>query len=226
MIGMLIAVAVLSWIAYYLGSEFLSIGFRDVSERGKVEPKAHLIFALSDVKGRLEVEYPSGLKTLVMSNGDSLRLDGLARNFDEKMAQLAPFKSPIEQFIRGVKPHIDLLEKITFLGSNSSLPQCELFTEVMYWFFPELGHKKIDVQTVQADFNDLIKLSLKFQSIIQKVRDKNQLSIDITGGTKLVSAAGSMATLNHPEIDLQYVETKQGADDEKKAISFNVVSYK
>jgi hypothetical protein len=226
MIGMLIAVAVLSWFAYYLGSEFLSVGFRNVSERGEVEPKAHLIFALSDVKGRLEVEHPSGLKTLRMNNGNTLTLDGSARSFDEKMAQLTPLACPVEQFIRGVKPHIEFLKKITFLGSDSSLLHSELFAEMMLWFFPELRHKKIDVKTVQADFTDLIKLSHQFQRIIEKVRSKNQLSIDITGGTKLVSAAGAMATLNHPEIDLQYVETKQGLDDDKKVISFNVVSYK
>ena len=226
MILMLLSVALLSWFAYRLGREFLSVGFRYVSERGEVEPKAHLIFALSEVKGTLEVENPTGIRMLVIPNGDILKMDDSIQSFDEKMAQLTPLKSPIEQFIRGVKPHIESLQKITFLGSDSSLPQWEMFTDVMFWFFPELRNRKVDVQRVRADFNDLIKLSIKFQSIIDRVKDKQQLSIDITGGTKLVSAAGSMATLNHPEVDLQYVETKQGPDDDKKVISFNVVSYR
>lgn len=215
-----------SLLGYHLGQELFAVKFRKVSPRGEVEPKKHLIFALSELKWKLVSETATGIKGIYTGpNYDNkvLSLDtSLSQN--EKMDELKQLRSPVEQIIRGLQPHIEVIDELTFLVSRESASQWEYYWEVISWYFPDLNIKKESIKRIEANFNDLTDINKKLQEIIAHVTDKDNLSIDITGGTKLVSAAGAIVTMNYPDVDFQYVETNPGNDQNKQVVSFNVVS--
>ena len=49
---------------------------------------------------------------------------------------------------------------------------------------------------------------------------KSEIMLDVTGGTKVVSIVAAIVTVEHPEIEFQYVDT----EGEKEVRSFNIVS--
>jgi CRISPR-associated protein (Cas_Cas02710). len=222
-LGMMVMVILLlfsAFMAYRLGRKYFSARFRTVRARGQVEPKSHLVFALSSINQKLG-KSAQGHDCLI-EDTKVLELDPGIVEFDEKMRQLERFKTPIEQFIRGLKPHADCVKQITFVTSETSMAGEPVFRAVLDWFFPQIATIKFSEEKV--DFTDVMALKDGYRRIIDREQEKDQLSVDITGGTKPVSVAGALATLGYPGVDLQYVETTPGHDNVKKVISFDVVS--
>jgi hypothetical protein len=80
---------------------------------------------------------------------------------------------------------------------------------------------KIEISKESVHFDSLDNLLSRYNGIIAKEKSrKSQLIFDVTGGTKVVSIAVAMVTLEHPEIEFQYVET----EGEKRVRTFNVTT--
>ena len=127
-----------------------------------------------------------------------------------------------EQLLRAVAAHKGRLERLILLGSSGADGTATAFRacgEMIRHYFPSLAETALERQ--EADFDSLDDLLSKYQQIIaSEVRRKGEIMIDVTGGTKVVSIASAMVTLDHPDIEFQYVETNGG----KRVRTFNVTT--
>lgn len=87
------------------------------------------------------------------------------------------------------------------------------------YYFPQLEEDAFEVR--EACFEELNDLLCVYREIVAtQAHRKGQVMIDVTGGTKVVSIAAAMVTLEHSKVEFQYVET----EGEKRVRTFNVIS--
>lgn len=69
-------------------------------------------------------------------------------------------------------------------------------------------------------FDSLDALLITLRETVAEAGDPYEIILDITGGLKIVSIAAAMVSLEHPEVEMQYVHT----EGDKKVLAFNVVT--
>ncbi len=127
------------------------------------------------------------------------------------------------QILRTLYPHRNSVKEIHLIGSNgekgsfAQLDECQ--TCIQHYFpnakvikYPE-GIPFEDIDAVTRAVNDLI-------GTLKPRIPTHQIMLDATGGTKTMSIAMAMTTLDQPELQFQYVTT----DEKPRPIAFNVVA--
>lgn len=219
-LALMIAVGLgLAWLLYQRRRTFLPLQIQRIGEPDDVIPHAVLVLTMS-LTGQWGVDK---IKMQLTRKGDPLELSG---TLDEALARMAALgereKFSWEQLLRAVAVHKGKLRKVVLIGSPGPsgtalrFDECRWLIRLYFPFLPEDAFEK-----KEAGFDHLDDLIQVFQSVIRgESRHKKEIVIDVTGGTNVVSIAAAMVTLEHPEIEFQYVETH----DEKKIRSFNVIS--
>lgn len=101
-------------------------------------------------------------------------------------------------------------------GTANDFEQCR---DMICHYFP--GLPKESVEKCEANFDSLDELIAVYRGIIaREAEHKKEIMLDVTSGTKVVSIAAAMVTLEHPQIEFQYVET----NGDKNVRSFNVTA--
>lgn len=147
----------------------------------------------------------------------------LLENLNDALLQMAELKNPYyawEQLLRALQGHKEKLQRVYLIGSNGDWGTAKRFDEcrmLIHYYFPAL---KIDrFISKSANFESLDDLLCEYRKIIAtEHRHLNELMIDVTGGTKVISIAAAIVTLEHTEIEFQYVETS----GDKQIRTFNV----
>lgn len=138
------------------------------------------------------------------------------------MAQLGQTKFAWEQLLRAIQVHVPGVQRVILIGSSGARGTAASFDtcrQMIAHYFP--GIDPASIQPREASFDALDDLLSVYRQIIgEEAPRKREIMIDVTGGTKVVSIAAAMVTLQHPEIEFQYVET----EGDKRVRSFNVVS--
>jgi hypothetical protein len=214
---------------YFRRSTFLPINVQRIGEPGIVEPRQVLILTVSNNPWKFQWNEKLKNKLTVSINGnppiplpDKYRLDDaldVMKNLANSEAK-RPFFS-WEQLLRAIAPHHSKLERIILVGSTNganSYSQLDDCKKLIQHYF---DLTKIEISKESVHFDSLDNLLSRYNGIIAKEKSrKSQLIFDVTGGTKVVSIAVAMVTLEHPEIEFQYVET----EGEKRVRTFNVTT--
>lgn len=201
---LLIFIKLSAW-AVKLGEHFM--GVRALHES---EARAHavVIFAVSEHYGDT-VKHLAQLaehghtevrgKTVQLS---STLADDLARVHADEGHRLAIF-----QLLRGLKPHLlkGSLKRAYLVCSSRSVKEAMHARAIINRYAPAVA---VEVRQSE-DFDDTEKLRETFEHIIEhevgsQGVSPGQMVIDITGGTKTVSIAGTMATVKN-SVKIQYV---------------------
>lgn len=207
----------LAAVLYSRRSTFLPIEIRKITPPNQVNPNKILVLAIS------RANWVWSAKELSQTNGTHLSLPDKLNDVLATMSTLQErnFFS-WEQILRAVKAHEARLERIILVGSSGENGTAKNFAEcrkMIEHYFPKLTDDSFDLQ--EANFDSLDELLNIYRQIIKEhASSEDEIMIDITSGTKVVSIAAAMVTLEHPKVEFQYVET----NDAKRIRSFNVES--
>ncbi|HQO29524.1 MAG TPA: hypothetical protein PKY22_08375 [Accumulibacter sp.] len=216
MAGMILLAVFFSFLLYRRRRMFLPTRISRIGNPGQVQPRRMLVLTLSwpgwdwqpqqlERQGRSAYPLPSDLSGALQA-----------------MAALgAREKFTWEQLLRAVEPHADCLQEIVLIGSEGAqgtFGEADRCRQMLRHYYRQLPD--IDMPVHAVDYESLDSLSSLYRQIIgESKQPANQIMIDVTGGTKVVSIAAAMVCLEQPEIEFQYVETA-GA---KRVRTFNVV---
>ena len=219
-LGMLLLAIVFVVLLYKRRRSFLPVTVQRIGRPDHAEPRAVLALTIS----RPNWEWSADRLARDRDGSPDVRplpasLDGAL----EAMAALGKHEIfPWEQLLRAIRAHAPRLQSLILIGSSGAGGTAESVTmcrQMVGHYFPDLHPGQIEQRA--ADFNALDGLIYEYRQIVaNQARRKGELVIDITGGTKVVSIAAAMVTLEHPEVEFQYVET----EGEKRVRRFNVVS--
>lgn len=89
-------------------------------------------------------------------------------------------------------------------------------------YFPNVHVTSFD-DNRNLDFEEIDAVKMAFDAVVNSLKaeryDERDIIIDITGGTKTVSVAGVLMTLNKPDLEVEYVSTTTG-----EVLGFNTVA--
>jgi hypothetical protein len=205
---------------------FLPINVQRIGEPGMIEPRQVLVLTVSNnpwkfqwdekLKDKLTISIKDHSIPLPIKLDDALIVMKNLANLEAN----PPFFS-WEQLLRAIAPHHTKLEHIILVGSTNganSFKQLDDCEKLIQHYF---RLTKIEISKESVHFDSLDNLLSLYNGIIAAEKSrKSQLMFDVTGGTKVVSVAVAMVTLEHPEIEFQYVET----EGEKRVRTFNVTT--
>lgn len=217
------------WFAFFIGlyarrATFLPVEILREADPNDIRPHKVVALSVSRVSWELLTEQENGLQGLQLKNKNNNKLVSLPAELDDALTILAGFKEKEkyswEQILRALQAHQKELLKVYLIGSDGHAGTTKSFNEcsaLVRYYFPNLQAKEVISKT--ADFNSLGDLLEQYQSIIRdEYHHLHHLMIDVTGGTKVVSVAAAIVTLEHPNVEFQYVET----EGEKRIRTFNV----
>ena len=218
LLGMTVLAIGLTWALYQRRRTFLPIQIQRIGEPDGVDPHAILVMTVSNLGVTWRVDLAN---KLIFNNGKSLSLDG---TLDDVLTRLAGERERFswEQLLRAMRKHAEggQLRQVYLVGSPGDQGTAAKFIEcrdLLCLCFPSI--KATEFQREEVGFEDIDGLLGLYRSIIQRAgKGKSQVMIDVTGGTKVVSIAAAIVTMEYPDIEFQYVET-QG---KKRVRSFNV----
>ena len=129
-----------------------------------------------------------------------------------------------EQLLRGLKPHLGIVERIYLIGSmgdDGSYQELEQIRSLLALYVAE----GLPIELMpETDFDEPMAVFRSIEKAVGLARrvgcSQSDIVIDVTGGQKVVSIAGAMATLHCPKIIFQYVDTK----GDKQVRGFNVTA--
>jgi len=110
-----------------------------------------------------------------------------------------------------IKHHLPVLKRVIVICSEKSFEEFDMFKKLVRRLFPdyefscERYEKPINFENIEEVYNTLKKIHKEIKSS-QHIREKD-ITIDITGGTKIVSIAGSIFTLEVEDRKIQYIST-------------------
>ncbi|WP_300331296.1 hypothetical protein [Accumulibacter sp.] len=209
---------------YRQGRRLLPVEVRRIGRPGRVRPRAVLVLPVSTPRWQWS---PSELV-----GGPGGKTWPLPPTLPEALAEMARLAAPgdgetlpsfaWEQLLRAIAPHADRLQRIVLVGSpgaRGSFATLSLCRQMIRHYFPSLDAIAIDER--EASFDALDELLDCYREIIAgEAARKSEIMLDVTGGTKVVSIVAAIVTVEHPEIEFQYVDT----EGEKEVRSFNIVS--
>lgn len=186
-------------------------------------PRQALICFLSTQTGLKQAPAPSGPVTVDMGQGRTIELVRQHAGTDVQLLGQS-IRWPWEQLLRGVEAHAETLKLLYIIGSSDSGPQPGSFRQLpiaAQFLAPYLRSAQIRSARTAVDFENYEDLNSALDLAIHEaqllgIRDRD-ICIDITGGQKPTSAAGTIATLNR-DVVLQYVQT----GGQKQALIYDV----
>ncbi len=219
--GAMLAMALLSFacagVLYARRRSFLPLAVQRIGQPGRVAPHAVVVLALSRTPWRWAPD------RLTRTGSADCPLPPTLPAALRCMAAL-PERDRFawEQLLRAIREHLPRLQRLILVGSSGAGGSADSFAECRHMithYFPQLDASRIEART--ASFDALDELLGVYRAIIcDEAARKAEIMIDVTGGTKVLSVAAAMVTLEHPEIEFQYVET----DGDKRVRTFNVIS--
>lgn len=213
--GVLVLVALsAAGVLYWRRKSFLPPQIKRVGVPGQVEPHEVLIMAVSRTLWEVDsVHWQLRAKE---------QIEPLPHDLDAaltKLSTLNPFFS-WEQLLRGMQPHASGVKRVVLICSKETEKDFGACRDLLLHYFPRLNAGHVDKKRVES-FENLEALRDAYEQVIRREKGKEKhVMIDVTGGSKVVSIAGAMATFNHPDVEFQYVET----EGEKRVRSFNVTT--
>ena len=153
-------------------------------------------------------EAPDGSFRLLPQDEPEVALTG---NLDEVIDRVpASIRWNWQQLLRGLRPHADVLERVRLVGSsgaNGSFGHLDLCRKMLRKYVPRA---RITPHPRKADFKDFNGLVRQLREIVVEEKKAGMtgedIVIDITGGPKTASIAGSGITFT-TEVTFQYVRT-------------------
>jgi hypothetical protein len=216
----IIVISIISAIILYRNRKtFLPVQVQRISDPGKVNENQILILAISRVSWTWSPEM------LLRQNGDPYKLPA---DLDGAIDAMSGLKGrdqfPWEQLLRAVKIHKRTVNRVVLIGStgdDGTSKDFEACRNMLRYYFPALPEEAFEKRA--ANFDSLSELMGIYREVIySEPKRQSEIMIDVTGGTKVVSIAAAMVTLDFPKIEFQYVETEK----EKRVRSFNVTTAK
>ncbi len=202
---------------YHRRRSFMPVHIQHIGQPGKIHPHQVLILTLSRCSWQWT---PNKLER---DKGEHCDLpDDLAGALPvmEQLGEREKFSW--EQLLRAIDEHKSELQHIVLIGSKGKqgtvqkVEQCE---KMIRHYFPL--HTTLTFEQREADFESLDELLGVYRNLVDSNKNrKKDVMIDVTGGTKVVSIAAAMVSLEYPEIEFQYVETSGN----KCVRSFNVTT--
>ena len=131
------------------------------------------------------------------------------RTFDDLKNIILNWEMPLI----AIKHHLPVLKHVVVICSERSFKEFEMFEQLVRRLFPdyefscERYEKPINFENIEEVYDTLKKVHKEVKSS-QHIREKD-ITIDITGGTKIVSIAGSIFTLEVEDRKIQYISTTQ-----------------
>ena len=217
MLALSIACAVL---LYQRRRSFLPVEVRRIGQPDLVDPRSVLVLLVSRPQWEWKPQQLSRMR------GAERDCRPLPATLDEALAKMYALprgeQFAWEQLLRAISPHASCRPRLILIGSSGNDGTAESFTDcrdMIAHYFPNLDPTQIETRT--ASFESLDQLLNVYRKIVaDNAGRKDEIMIDVTGGTKVASIAAAMVTLQHPEVEFQYVET----EGEKRIRSFNVLS--
>ena len=205
----------LAWMLYTRRRTFLPIQIQRIGEPDDVTAHAVLVLTMS-FTGAWKIDITN--KQLTHPRGDPVDLSGDLNVVLDRLAALGE-RFSWEQILRAIAKHTEKLQRVVLIGSPGENGTARRFEECRDFLLPYFQLPKTSFEKKEADFEKLDDLVHVYQTVIRdQAQRKREIMIDVTGGTKVVSIAAAMVTLEHPEIEFQYVETHH----EKRIRTFNV----
>jgi hypothetical protein len=197
---------------------FLPVAVQRIGQPGHVDPHAVLVLTVSWPGWEWQ---PGQLTRTKDEKHQSHALPATLLEALSAMAALGRRDSfSWEQLLRAIREHLPRVQRVILIGSSggtaASFDACR---QMIVHYFPSLDPASIQPRVASFEALDDL-LSVYGRIIGEEAARKREIMIDVTGGTKVVSIAAAMVTLEHPEIEFQYVET----EGDKRVRSFNVVS--
>lgn len=228
-VGGMISLAVLGIaFLYRQGRRLLPVEVRRIGRPGHVRPRAVLVLPVSTPRWQWS---PAGL-----AGGPGGKTWPLPAALPEALAEMARLAAPgegqalpsfaWEQLLRAVEPHAGRLQRIVLIGSpgaRGSFATLGLCRQMIRHYFPRLDAITLDEREARFDALDDL-LDLYREIVAGEAARKGEIMLDVTGGTKVVSIAAAIVTVEHPEIEFQYVDTEGNTEGKKQVRSFNIVS--
>ncbi len=221
-VNMFLLAIVFAMLLYERRRSFLPVRVQRIGQPGVVEPRAVLVVNVSRPGWQWAPEQ------LSRDRGGLPEVRALPASLDDALEVMAALGErghffAWEQLLRAVREHARApLRRLILIGSRGSkgseesFPRCK---KMIAHYFADLESARIEFRAV--DFVSLDGLLYEYRQIVaEQGQRKGDVVIDITGGTKVNSIAAAMVTLEHPEVEFQYVET----EDDKRVRTFNVVS--
>jgi hypothetical protein len=201
---------------YFFGKDLVT--FRPHLDRKSVVQHRVLVLLVSKVK-----ENKDKLKhAMSLCTGD------LRRDIETFTTDTQLTRWPWLHMLRAVDPHEKSLRRVVLVGSKDSgenegsvhdLDDCR---KLLYQYLDN-GTVSIVNAPDEPNFERIDDMQKTVEQIIEDVKmyeyDEKDVIFDVTGGTKMASIAVALSTLDHPEIDFQYV-TQSG---DYKPVMYNLV---
>ncbi|MBK7675744.1 MAG: hypothetical protein IPJ27_13840 [Candidatus Accumulibacter sp.] len=209
-------------VLYARRRSFVPVTVQRIGQPGRVEPHAVLVLTVSWPGWQWE----SGQLTRTDPNTTKQESHALPATLPAVLDVMAALgqreKFAWEQLLRAIREHLPRLQRVILIGSsgtNGTAASFDACRQMIAHYFPGLVQASIQARTASFEaLDDLLGVYRKI--IVEEAQRKGDVMIDVTGGTKVVSIAAAMVTLEHPEIEFQYVET----EGEKRVRTFNVIS--
>ena len=171
-------------------------------------PHRSLVILVSTPNHILE-EKDDGSLHLPQQDGPEIRFTG---DLDEDIDNIPPdLRWNWQQLLRGLRPHADMLERVRLIGSsgaNGSFDHLESCKAMLQRYVPR--ECTITPHPRKTDFEDFNGLVRQLREIVVEEKKAGMTDedviIDITGGPKTASIAGSGITFT-TEVTFQYVRT-------------------
>ncbi|MBU6995024.1 hypothetical protein [Ferrovum myxofaciens] len=201
-----------------LTEEYLSV--RHLKNRTGVKSHQAVIMMASTPSG-YNVDSSEGKVTIQTSKSNVSLSEDIAEDIDQLD------RLNLQQFLRALKPHLGALKYLFLLssgGKNGSYEYLTAFEMVVRHYVGD-SVQVFHQGSEHLSFDDLEGVYQEFKSCIdflskEKKVSHGEIMIDVTGGTKTASIAAALATLEHEDIELQYVQTTSPYG----VVSYNVIS--
>lgn len=205
---------------YLLARNMLPV--RVLRQAAEIRPRRVVLMPLSSLKPYPECG-PPGQISIQINSRQIIFTGDLAADIEA----LQGLQWNGQQILRALRPHWEAgtLERVILLGSKGKDGSFEMARGVIRdWLGRYLGVEHVEIHPKEVEFEDLQTLKDTFdelvQNLVQRGYRERDIVIDATGGPKTASIATALATLERPELEFQYVETRNNP----RVLSFNVLT--
>ena len=194
---------------------------------GEPAPHKALILFLSSFNATLKEENNQKFVEVKNNKNESVILIG---QLEKDLAEIKKIKVPLEMGLMAYNHHKAELTHLALIASQGSRGSDSLLEVYEFLFKKYTPNIKISSsihnseKDLSIDFDNFEEAQSAIERALTIFRKENlankDIIIDITSGPKTTSIAGAIASLRHPNLEFQYVNT----NDASKITSFDMVS--
>ena len=197
----------------------------------KTDAIQHLILPLTLPTNQLVPKIHNGCIEFPVGKDETIALDGTSDKLASDISNLNKARHNWQQMLRAIEPHVDTLRSIWVFGSDESAEFVDDAIRFLKAYLPNVEFHRVSINPMSSrklKFNNYNDLERVIESVLESIHSRfheisdRNITIDVTGGTKLASVVAAAVTYRR-QTCFQYVDTMPDAQGNYPVHQYDIV---